>query len=135
MYIANPIYDVVFKYLMEDSKLAKLMLSSIIGEEILELEFLTQEFAGEFQQKRRKLRTEEERKELMALNIEERFSLTVYRLDFSAKIKTSEGKKQVIIELQKAKYPTDIMRFRNYLASQLKNKDNKTQFIISSKKK
>ena len=32
MHIANPIYDVVFKYLMEDSKIAKLMISSITGE-------------------------------------------------------------------------------------------------------
>ena len=31
MLIANPIYDVVFKYLMEDSKIAKLVISSIIG--------------------------------------------------------------------------------------------------------
>ncbi len=30
MQIANPIYDVVFKYLMEDAKIAKLLISSII---------------------------------------------------------------------------------------------------------
>ena len=39
MQIANPIYDVVFKYLMEDAKVAKLLISSIIGEEIEELDF------------------------------------------------------------------------------------------------
>jgi len=27
--IANPIYDVVFKYLMEDNKIAKLIISTI----------------------------------------------------------------------------------------------------------
>ena len=37
MHVANPIYDVAFKYLLEDSKVAKLLLSAIIGEEILEL--------------------------------------------------------------------------------------------------
>ena len=37
--IANPIYDVVFKYLMDDNKVAKLLLSAIIGEEILTLEY------------------------------------------------------------------------------------------------
>ena len=36
--IANPIYDVVFKYLMNDEKVAKLLLSAIIGKEVLTLE-------------------------------------------------------------------------------------------------
>ena len=38
MKIANPIYDVVFKYLMEDSKCAKILLSALINLEIVELE-------------------------------------------------------------------------------------------------
>jgi hypothetical protein len=50
--------------------------------------------------------------------------LTVYRLDFNARIKTAEGSKDVLIELQKAKFATDIMRFRNYLAGQYGNYDN-----------
>ena len=33
MRIANPIYDVVFKYLLEDNKIAKKLISLIIGEE------------------------------------------------------------------------------------------------------
>jgi hypothetical protein len=37
MLIANPIYDVVFKYLMEDNKIAKLIISKIINDEIIEL--------------------------------------------------------------------------------------------------
>lgn len=40
MQIANPIYDAVFKYLMEDSQIAKLLISSIIGEKVLSLDFL-----------------------------------------------------------------------------------------------
>ena len=39
MQIANPIYDVVFKYMMEDAKVAKLLIASIISEEIEELKF------------------------------------------------------------------------------------------------
>ncbi|MEZ4988613.1 MAG: hypothetical protein R2795_26935 [Saprospiraceae bacterium] len=35
MEIANPIYDVVFKYLMEDNRVAKLFLSAITGLEIV----------------------------------------------------------------------------------------------------
>ncbi len=47
MRIANPIYDVVFKYLMEDAKIAKLLISSIIGEEIESLDFRPQEFTAD----------------------------------------------------------------------------------------
>jgi hypothetical protein len=39
MRIANPIYDVVFRFMMEDNKVAKAFLSAIIGEEVLELNF------------------------------------------------------------------------------------------------
>jgi hypothetical protein len=51
-------------------------------------------------------------------------SLTVYRMDFSAKIETPQGYKTVLIELQKAKYPTDVMRFRKYLGEQYKSEEN-----------
>ena len=43
MQIANPIYDVVFKFMMEDSKVAKKFISAIIGEEVLELDFTATE--------------------------------------------------------------------------------------------
>jgi hypothetical protein len=108
MQIANPIYDVVFKYLMEDAKIAKLLISSIIGEEIESLDFRPQEFTADID-----------------TGLEGRIGLlTVYRLDFSASIKTVDGLKQVLIEIQKAKYATDIMRFRGYLGSQYSNKNN-----------
>jgi len=101
--IANPIYDAVFKYLMEDNKIAKLIISTIIEEEIETLTFLPQERTLELTNR----------------------SLTVYRLDFSARIKTKDGDyKNVIIEIQKAKFATDVMRFRRYLGEQYKSKDN-----------
>ena len=109
MQIANPIYDVVFKYLMEDAKVAKLLISSIIGEEIEELEFRPQEYTSDIDKSRIEGNTG---------------TLTVYRLDFNARIKTAEGSKQVLIELQKAKFAADIMLFRNYLAGQYGNHDN-----------
>lgn len=108
MQIANPIYDVVFKYLMDDSKIAKLVISTIIGEKILSLDFLPQESIVEL----------------------ERRSLTVYRLDFSAKIQTVDGYKNVLIEIQKAKFATDIMRFRKYLGEQYQKKENVYQTMI-----
>jgi len=103
MHIANPIYDVVFKYLMEDAKVAKLLISSIIGEEIEELDFRPQEFTTDIDKSRLEGRAG---------------TLTVYRLDFSARIKTDTGSRNVIIEIQKAKFATDIMRFRSYLGNQ-----------------
>jgi hypothetical protein len=97
--IANPIYDVVFKYMMEDNAVAKLLVSSIIGEEVISLDPNPQEHTVEI-------------KDPVTSQ-----TLTVNRFDFSAKIKTPDGNKLVIIELQKASLPTDIMRFRGYLGN------------------
>jgi hypothetical protein len=36
--IPNPIYDVVFRYLMEDIKSAKIVISTLINEKIISLE-------------------------------------------------------------------------------------------------
>lgn len=100
--IANPIYDVVFKYLMKDDKVAKLLLSAIIGREVVALEFRPTEHhfpVGEL--------------------------LAVLRMDFSARIVDENGNQELIIlELQKAKLATDIMRFRRYLGEQYSNKEN-----------
>ena len=100
--IANPIYDVVFKYLLEDNESAVLLISSLIGEEIIELRLLPSE---------------------KTFKLTER-NLTVLRLDFSAKIRTEKGYKQVIIEIQKAKLASDIMRFRRYLGKQYADDNN-----------
>lgn len=108
MLIANPIYDVVFKYLMEDSKVAKLLIGSIIGAEVLELEFRPKSFTTSVH--------------LDPLSIKPIF--TIYHLDFSAKIKTPDEEKLVIIEVQKAKLATDILRFRQYLGKQYGDKKN-----------
>ena len=111
MQIANPIYDVVFKYMMEDNAVAKIVVSSIIGEEVVSLEPKPQE------------RTREKDKEK---NKGEIPNLTVYRLDFSAKIKLSDGQyKVIVIEMQKADLPTDIMRFRRYLGEQYVDSENR----------
>ena len=100
--IANPIYDVVFRYLMNDEKVAKLLLSAIIGREVVSLEFRPTEHhfpIGEL--------------------------LTVLRMDFSARVLDEHGNQELIIlELQKAKLATDIMRFRRYLGEQYANKEN-----------
>lgn len=106
MLIANPIYDVVFKYLMEDAKVAKLLIGSIIGFEILDLEFRPKSFTTQVHGSEDAIRP----------------FFTIYHLDFSAKIKTPEEEKLVIIEVQKAKLATDILRFRQYLGKQYSDK-------------
>jgi hypothetical protein len=103
MLIANPIYDVVFKYLMEDSRVAKLLISSIIGQEIESIELRPQEIS------------------ITADNIHNH---TVYRMDFSAQVRTEEGLQTIIVEVQKAKRPGDIIRFRRYLAKQYSSSEN-----------
>ncbi len=112
MRIANPIYDTVFKYLMEDSKIAKLLLSAIISQEITDLKFLPQERTTELDSK----------------------ALTVFRIDFSATVKTPEGIKHIIIEIQKAKLATDIMRFRRYLGKQYLDRENYYEEVKNAKK-
>lgn len=98
MIIANPIYDTTFKYLMKNIKIARGVISTIIGEKIVKLDLRAQESVYKGKEK-----------------------LMVYHLDFVAKIQTDRGKlKDVLIELQKSKYGFDIMRFRNYLGEEYK---------------
>lgn len=105
MLIANPIYDVVFKYLMENLDIAKGVISTIIKEEILHLDFKTKE---------------------STIKIKSEF--TFYHLDFIARIRDKHGKsKNVLIELQKANIPLDIIRFRRYLGSQYRKEEEVIQ--------
>lgn len=41
VYVANPLYDAVFKYLMEDDRIAKTILSALLQKEVVEVENLT----------------------------------------------------------------------------------------------
>jgi hypothetical protein len=96
MKIINPLYDKAFKYLMENNKLAKKVLSVILDVEVTEVELSQQETIVPNQIK----------------------GLTMFRLDFKAVIREADGsKKTVLIELQKSKFYTDIQRFRNYLGA------------------
>ncbi len=102
MIIANPIYDVVFKKLMENDKVAKFFISTLLEQTIETIEVKPQEFTY----------------------TNELAGLAVFRLDFIATIKIDTGEyKKVLIEIQKAKNPIDLMRFRNYLAEQYKKED------------
>jgi len=102
MVIANPIYDVVFKRMMENDKVAKFFIGTLLEQTIETIEVKPQEFTY----------------------TNELAALAVFRLDFIATIKTDAGEyKKVLIEIQKAKNQIDLMRFRNYLAEQYKKED------------
>ena len=94
MRIVNPLYDKAFKYMMENERLSKKVLSVILDKEVLEVSLGQQE----------------------TVVLDEKRNFTLFRLDFVAVIKEKSGRnKKVLIELQKSKYPTDILRFRTYL--------------------
>lgn len=102
MIIANPIYDVVFKRLMEDKRIAKFFIETLTNETITDMEIKPQEFTYN----------------------DKLAGIAVYRLDFIATIKTQDNQyKKVLIEIQKAKNPVDLMRFRSYLAEQYRKED------------
>ncbi|MBL7815947.1 MAG: hypothetical protein JNL70_13105 [Saprospiraceae bacterium] len=104
MIIANPIYDVVFKYLLEDLDIAKDLLSTILGDTITHLTIKPQEEL---------VKTEEG-------------DIRIFRLDFKAVILLETGKeKTVLIELQKAKQSLDIFRFRKYLGKNYQEEEFK----------
>ncbi len=104
MIIANPLYDVIFKYLLEDLEIAKELLSTILGEEITYLEVKPQE---------------------TAMEISPDGSVRIIRFDFKATIESPNNElKKVLIELQKLKKALDVMRFRRYLGENYSKEDD-----------
>jgi hypothetical protein len=96
---------------MSDGKVAKLLLSAIMGEKITKLTFSSKDYVY--------------KKDIDRSAINETLEqLTVCHFDFKATIKTENGNKTVLIELQKAKLATDIMRFRRYLGVMYQDPEN-----------
>ena len=113
MQIANPLYDTVFKFMLEDEQVAKLFLSALLAREIVELSYNPQEM----------LRKKTDN--IHANEPKERPFYSVLRLDFAAKIRFEDGTIQtVLIEIQKANNTSDLMRFRRYLGLQLQSTQN-----------
>ena len=127
--IANPLYDVVFKHLMENTHVASYFIETFIGEKVESLSLLAQE-STYF-----KWLETYDKLELTPEDLELLKKITVIRLDFVATIKTADGEhKKVLIEIQKSRDTTDVMRFRTYLAEQYKRKEaitvnNKTESV------
>ena len=109
MEVANPIYDVVFKYLLQNQRVARLLIGRITGLAVQSLTVSPQETSVH--------RTPDAPAQDPPL--------TLLRMDFAARVQTADGgERQVLIEIQKANAPTVIERFRRYLGQQIASVDN-----------
>ena len=103
VYVANPLYDVVFKYLMEDERIAKTILTALLKKKVVGVKIRRNEYA----------------------NLTRRESISMFRIDFAATIQDEDGMPHLmLIELQKTWLPTETLRFRRYLALQYNNEEN-----------
>ena len=103
MLIANPIYDTIFKFLMDDNESAKIILSTLLNVDIEELTATTtiQSYLGE----------DEKNWGFGKLS----------HLDYAAQVLKPDGSKEnILIELQKADLPSDFYRFRLYITEKFK---------------
>ena len=100
--VANPIYDSVFKFLMEDERIAKTILSALLKKEVVSVEMRRHEHPNITRDK-----------------------LSMFRIDFAARVKEEDGSIHlVLIELQKTWLDTEALRFRRYLAAQYNAEEN-----------
>ena len=100
--VANPIYDSVFKYLVEDDRIAKTLISALLKKEVVEVDFKRHEYTNGT-----------------------RDNISMFRIDFAAKVREDDGSEHlVLIELQKTWLETETLRFRQYLGAQYANPDN-----------
>ncbi len=102
--VCNPIYDTVFKYLMEDERVAKVLLGGILNKKIVAVEIKGHE---------------------CAYQSDENNNLKLLRFDFAGTIENPDGTKETVtIELQKASEPEEVMRFRKYFGLQMASEAN-----------
>ena len=100
--VANPIYDCVFKFLMEDERIAKTVLSALLKKEVVSVEMRRHEHPNVTRDK-----------------------ISMFRIDFTAQVKEDDGTvRLILIELQKTWVDTETLRFRRYLAAQYNTEEN-----------
>lgn len=100
--IANPIYDSVFKYLVEDERIARTLLSALLKKDVVEVQVRRHEYTNGSRDK-----------------------ISMFRIDFAAQVMEDDGCRHLIlIELQKTWLETETLRFRQYLGAQYANPEN-----------
>ena len=101
-FIANPLYDSVFKFLMEDEIVARTLLSALLKKDIISVEMRPNEYSNR-----------------------EDGRVSIFRIDFGAIVREENGEEHLIlIEVQKSWRSTEITRFRQHLGTQYENKRN-----------
>ena len=109
--IASPLYNAAFKYLVDDDASARLLVGAVLGEEVESLQPLPQE---------RAVRAEPAPGEPPSGEL-----LTVRRVDFAATVRTASGDRlRVLVEVQKARFTDEVMRFREYLGRHYADREN-----------
>lgn len=101
--IANPIYDTVFKYIMDDERIARTILSALLRRNVVGVRMRPHEHINDTNDKH----------------------ISLFRIDFSATVRETDGSEShVLVELQKTWVETETLRFRRYLGAQYNNKNN-----------
>ena len=73
MIVANPIYDIVFKYLMEDERIARTILSALLKKEVTDVKVRRNEYSNS-----------------------NRENLSIFRINFGATIQVERGTPLII---------------------------------------
>lgn len=98
--IANPIYDSVFKYMIANNKVAKILLSALLKKNVVKVVQINNEYAVPYSD-----------------------DLSICRIDFGATVseeivlpngKTEVKESLVTVELQKVYLASEVLRFRQY---------------------
>ncbi|MBQ2321118.1 MAG: hypothetical protein II375_00955, partial [Bacteroidales bacterium] len=72
--IATPIYDAVFKFLMEDERIARVILSALLKKDVVELSVRRNEYSNT-----------------------SRAEVSMFRLDFNARVREADGAERLIL--------------------------------------
>ena len=76
VYVANPLYDAVFKYLMEDNRIAKTILSALLKKKVIDVKIRRNEYA----------------------NLTRRESISMFRIDFAATVLDEDTREKGVQE-------------------------------------
>ena len=111
--VFNPIYDTVFKFLIEDERVAKILLSCILDKKIESVTMKSNDHI---------ITTPDD--------------LKLLRIDFAATIIKDDGTKEIAtIELQKAFEEEEVMRFRKYMGLQISSENNAVKVVKTNRNK
>jgi hypothetical protein len=121
--IANPMFDIVFKELMNDMRIVTFFLSTILGRQVTEVYALPRELVPK--KEKTKDETAEENK---SVPYSTSVPYSAFRVNFMASIQIENGEyRKILIEIRKSVGGVDSSCFRQYIGKQFPI--NETVFI------